>query len=113
MVTQAISSVPLYIQDEKFLYSLNSCMSSFASLNYFFFFFNPFSEKVFEGVVRRLVNMDGGKLILYYPSEAYVAWLDRVPEVARIDTIDCGDLFNGKDDRERIEVYRLRKTDMP
>ena len=78
-----------------------------------FFFFNPFSEKVFEGVVRRLVNMDGGKLILYYPSEAYVAWLDRVPEVARIDTIDCGDLFNGKDDRERIEVYRLRKTDMP
>ena len=25
-----------------------------------------------------------------------------------LDTIDCGDLFNGKNDRERIEVFRLQ-----
>lgn len=72
-----------------------------------FFFFNPFSEKVFEGVLRRLVCQPGGKLICYYPSEAYVALLAQTPEAAHIDTIDCGDLFNGKNPRERIEVYRL------
>ena len=76
-----------------------------------FFFFNPFSVKVFESVVRRLAARGGGKLILYYPSEEYMTWLDLMPEAERVDTIDCGDLFNGNDDRERIEVFRLRSTD--
>ena len=77
-----------------------------------FFFFNPFSGRVFEGVVRRLAARDAGKLILYYPSEEYMTWLNLMPEVEHIDTIDCGDLFNRKNDRERIEVFRLRRTDM-
>jgi hypothetical protein len=73
-----------------------------------FFFFNPFSEKVFEGVLRRLVQRGTGTLICYYLSEAYITWLNLTPEVEHVDTIDCGDLFNGKDERERIEVFRLR-----
>ncbi len=77
-----------------------------------FFFFNPFSGRVFEGVVRRLVTRGSGKLILYYPSEEYITWLNLTPEVEPVDTIDCGDLFNENNDRERIEIYRLRKTDM-
>ena len=72
-----------------------------------FFFFNPFSEKVFEGVVRRLMTREDGKLILYYPSVEYTAFLSTLPEFEHVDTIDCGDLFNGRNDRERIEVYRL------
>ena len=76
-----------------------------------FFFFNPFSEKVFEGVLRRLAQRGTGTLICYYPSEAYTACLNLTPEVEHIDTIDCGDLFNGKDERERIEVFRLRETE--
>lgn len=72
-----------------------------------FFFFNPFSEKVFEGVLRRLAQKETGKLICYYPSEAYIARLDLMPEVEHIDTLDCRDLFNGKDERERIEVYSI------
>ena len=75
-----------------------------------FFFFNPFSLKVFEAVVRRLVARDVGKLILYYPSEEYILWLNLIPELEHVDTIDCGDLFNGKNDREKIEIFRLRKT---
>ena len=77
-----------------------------------FFFFNPFSGKVFEGVVRRLAARGDGNLILYYPSEEYMTWLNLMPEVEHIDTIDCGDLFNGKNDRERIEVFRLRNIEM-
>ena len=77
-----------------------------------FFFFNPFSGKVFEGVVRKLVTRDSGKLILYYPSEEYMTWLNLMPEVEHIDIIDCGDLFNGKNDRERIEVFRLRSIEL-
>lgn len=79
-----------------------------------FFFFNPFSEKVFEGVLRRLARREAGKLICYYPSEAYIARLDLAPEFERVDTIDCRDLFNGKDERERLVVYRcLGRCDMP
>lgn len=76
-----------------------------------FFFFNPFSEKVFEGVLRRLVQRERGTLICYYPSEAYVTWLNLTPEVEHIDTIDCRDLFNGNDERERLEIFRLRETE--
>ncbi len=72
-----------------------------------FFFFNPFSVKVFEGVVRKLAAKSIGKLILYYPSEDYVNCLNQIPEIEHVETIDCGDLFNGKNDRERIEIYRL------
>lgn len=42
------------------------------------------------------------------PSEAYITWLSVMPEVEHIDTIDCRNLFNGKDERERIEVFRIR-----
>ena len=77
-----------------------------------FFFFNPFSEKVFEGVLRRLAQRRTGTLICYYPSEAYITWLNLMPEVEHIDTIDCRDLFNGKDERERIEVFRLRNIEL-
>ena len=77
-----------------------------------FFFFNPFSEKVFEGVLRRLAQRGTGTLICYYPSEAYITWLNLMPEVEHIDTIDCRDLFNGKDERERIEVFRLRNIEL-
>ena len=76
-----------------------------------FFFFNPFSEIVFGGVLRRLAQSAGGRLICYYPSEAYIDILNLTPEVRRIDAIDCRDLFNGKNERERIEVYALEGRD--
>lgn len=77
-----------------------------------FYFFNPFSEKVFEGVLRRLIQsrLDAPRamtLFCYYPSEAYIECLDAVPALARLDDIDCRDLFNGNDARERIAVYRF------
>ena len=75
-----------------------------------FFFFNPFSEKIFESVLRRLRQTGREvKLICYYPSEA---WLQCLEGVEQIDDIDCSDLFNGHDPREHIAVYRLPPQDV-
>ena len=77
-----------------------------------FFFFNPFSEVIFEGVLRRLSRAWQEEprtltVICYYPSEAYLQCLEAVPECRRLDDIDCNDLFNGHNPRERIAVYRF------
>ena len=71
------------------------------------FFFNPFSGVIFESVLRRLAPSRPRRLICYYPSEEYLRCLDRADGLERIDDIDCGDLFNGKNPRERLVVYRL------
>ena len=77
-----------------------------------FFFFNPFSERVFGGVLRRLSlawreQPRALTLFCYYPSEAYLQCLGSMEEIQRVDEIDCGDLFNGNKTRERICVYRF------
>ena len=77
-----------------------------------FFFFNPFSEKVFEAVLRRIVsslyeNPRPLTLICFYPSDAHIECLGNFIEFRRIDDIDCNDLFNGKwNSRERVVVLR-------
>jgi len=76
-----------------------------------FFFFNPFSEKIFEGVLRRISRSRQESpraltVICYYPSEAYLQCLDATPEMKRLDDIDCNDLFSSQSARERIVVYR-------
>jgi len=75
-----------------------------------FFFFNPFSQRVFDSVLRRLRRswQDSPRalrVVCYYPSEEYLRCLEALPEAALLDDIDCGDLFNGRNPRERIVVY--------
>ena len=75
-----------------------------------FFFFNPFSCRVFEGVLRRLSASWRERprpltLLFYYPSEEYLRVLDEAPELRRVDVIPCQDLFSGSDPRELIAVY--------
>ena len=77
------------------------------------FFFNPFSEEILRKVMTRIREswFEAPREILlffYYPSDEYMIWLNLMPEVEHVETIDCGDLFNGKDERERIEVFRLQ-----
>ena len=77
-----------------------------------FFFFNPFSEKIFSGVLRRIEGFWRESprpmtVICYYPSREYLHCLEAVPECKPIANIDCNDLFNGNNDRERMLVYRL------
>ncbi|MBR1558987.1 MAG: class I SAM-dependent methyltransferase [Clostridia bacterium] len=78
-----------------------------------FFFFNPFSEKIFEGVLRRLERSWSERprplrIICYYPSEEYMECLDAAEGLVKAGEIDCGDLFGGRDPRERIVVYDFK-----
>lgn len=82
-----------------------------------FFFFNPFSSTVFEAVLRRLrqswyANPRQMLLLCYYPSPEYIQCLEGCPEIQRLGSIDCSDLFR-RNPRERIEVYVLPEPIRP
>ncbi|MBQ3425481.1 MAG: class I SAM-dependent methyltransferase [Clostridia bacterium] len=77
-----------------------------------FFFFNPFSEIIFECVLRRLARAreTAGRpftVLCYYPSEAYIRCLQARDGFEPLQEIDCRDLFSGRNPRERIAAWRL------
>lgn len=76
------------------------------------YFFNPFSVEIFQKVMARILdswyeNPRELYLFFYYPSDEYIAWLMTVDELDFFDEIECGDLFEGSDPRERIMIFRL------
>jgi hypothetical protein len=46
-------------------------------------------------------------LFFYYPSDEYVSYLMTVDELMFVDEIDCRDLFDGDNSRERIMVFEM------
>ena len=79
------------------------------------YFFNPFSVEILRKVMARLIesyyeNLREVFLFFYYPSEEYISYLMTVDELEFYDEIDCGDLFEGKDARERIVIFVLSCT---
>ena len=46
-------------------------------------------------------------LFFYYPSEEYVSYLMTVDEIEFYDEIDCSDLFEKNDMRERIMIFQF------
>ena len=72
-----------------------------------FFFFNPFSEAVLRVVLRRVERAcpPDARLIFYYPSEDYLSCLDEADWLRPAGEIDCRDLFDGNNPRERLVVY--------
>ena len=76
------------------------------------YFFNPFSLEILRSVIARITESYYSfpreiYLFFYYPSEDYVCYLATVDELEFYDEIDCTDLFEGKDPRERIMIFRL------
>ena len=76
------------------------------------YFFNPFSVEILRKVMARIINSYYENpremlLFFYYPSEEYVSYLMTVDELEFYDEIACGDLFEGKDLRERIVIFSL------
>lgn len=76
------------------------------------YFFNPFSVEILHKVMARILesyyeNPREVLLFFYYPSEEYLSYLMTVNELAYCDEILCGDLFEGKNQRERIVVFSL------
>ena len=76
------------------------------------YFFNPFSVEVLKSVISRIReswyrNPRELLLFFYYPSDEYISYLMNVDELLFVDEIDCRDLFEGKNIRERIMVFEF------
>lgn len=76
------------------------------------YFFNPFSAEILRKVMARIIGSwyESPRevfLFFYYPSDEYIACLMTVDELEFYDEIECGDLFEGSDQRERIMIFRL------
>ena len=76
------------------------------------YFFNPFSVEILHRVMARIIESYYTHprdifLFFYYPADEYVSWLMTVEELEFYDEIECDDLFDGYDQRERILIFRL------
>ena len=74
------------------------------------YFFNPFSLEILQKVISRIIDSYYAApreilLFFYYPSDEYISFLMTVDELTFSDEIDCGDLFQEKDPRERIVIF--------
>lgn len=77
-----------------------------------FYFFNPFSVEVLQSVIGKIKksyydNPREMQLFFYYPSDEYISFLMTVPELCFVDEIDCQDLFEGENNRERIVIFEM------
>ena len=76
------------------------------------YFFNPFSVEILRKVMARILESyyaDPREILLffYYPSDEFMCYLMTIDELEFYDEIDCDDLFDGNDPRERIMVFEL------
>ena len=76
------------------------------------YFFNPFSVEILRAVLARILESwyehpRDIYLFFYYPADEYVAYLMTVDELEFYDEIECDDLFDGYDERERVLIFWL------
>ena len=76
------------------------------------YFFNPFSVEILHKVMARICESwyDNPReifLFFYYPADEYISCLMTVDELEFYDEIECDDLFEGSDPRERIMIFQL------
>ena len=81
------------------------------------YFFNPFSVEILHKALARIIESwyEAPRdifLFFYYPSEEYIAHLMTVEELEFYDEIECDDLFDGYDERERILIFWLPRYDI-
>ena len=77
-----------------------------------FYFFNPFSEKILLSVLGNILDAYYQEpkemyLFFYYPDDAYVSFLMTQDALMFVDEIDCQNLFDGKNERERILIFEV------
>ena len=79
-----------------------------------FYFFNPFSVTLLRKVMAKVLesyyeNPREMLFFFYYPSDEYVAYLMTKEELSFFDEVDCRDLFEGDNKREKILIFeRMR-----
>ena len=77
-----------------------------------FYFFNPFSVEILRSIIGRIRESWYKKtremlLFFYYPSDEYISYLMTVEELLFSDEIDCRDLFDGNNVREKIVIFEI------
>ena len=77
------------------------------------YFFNPFSVEILRKVIARIMesyydNPREIMLMFYYPSEEYISYLMTVNGLSFYDEINCGDLFERDNERERIMIFEVK-----
>ena len=77
-----------------------------------FYFFNPFTVEILRPVVGRILdsfykNPRPMQLFFYFPDEEYVAYLMTRAELMFVEEIDCSDMFEGRNGRERILIFEV------
>lgn len=82
-----------------------------------FYFFNPFSVEIFEKVLDRIresfyENPREMLFFFYYPSDEYISCLMTEDELTFFDEINCQDLFEGKNSRERVMIFSMGKEEV-
>ena len=75
-----------------------------------FYFFNPFSVTLLRKVMNKIEDSYYKEpreimLFFYYPSDEYVAYLMTKEALTFFDEIDCRDLFEGDNKREKVLVF--------
>ncbi len=76
-----------------------------------FFFFRPFSDTILKKVLRNIIvsyydHPRSLKLVFYYVTQEYISCISDHPEFHLTQDIDCRDLFNSKDIKDRIMLYQ-------
>ena len=76
------------------------------------FFFNPFSVEILQKALARILKSYYESpremlLYFYFPSAEYISYLMTVNELSFYDEIDCSDLFEENNDREKILIFQL------
>ena len=77
-----------------------------------FYFFNPFSVQILQSALGRIMasyyaNPREMKLFFYYATDPYLTCLMTADLLQFLGEIDCRDLFDGGDMREKILVFGL------
>lgn len=76
------------------------------------YFFNPFSVEILRKVLARVYESYYEQpreilLFFYYPSDEYISCLMTQEQLMFLDEIDCMDLFEGKNSREKVIVFEV------
>jgi len=77
-----------------------------------FFFFNPFRDTVLHGVISQIrrslyVKPRPIRIFCYYPSDEFISCMMTEPDLIFEDEIECRDLFEGDNPRERIMIFGM------
>ncbi|MBO3445569.1 methyltransferase [Clostridium sp. CCUG 7971] len=103
-------------KNKKSLYKVNfeCCLAQDYKIKSYdnkFYFFNPFSVQIFTKVVENILisfeeNPRNIEIILYYPSQDYIYYLEYLSPFILSEDIILPKL-NKKDERERFVIYKL------